>query len=95
MIFEVLFTPESEETFDAISQHLLSEWGMKIVLEFQAEVSARVKILSKSPFIYQVIDEALQIRKCPIHRNCSIIYRIMEKKVEVICFWDNRQESLF
>ena len=94
-MYEVVFTQAAEETYDAITDQLLEHWGINILLEFQALVSMKVKILLKSPFLYQIIDDDLKIRRCPIHRNCSLIYRVNEKKVEVICFWDNRQESIF
>jgi hypothetical protein len=34
-MFEVVFTPQSELTFDLIIEQLLNRWGIKKVLEFQ------------------------------------------------------------
>jgi len=95
MTYEVIFTPESEETFDLISEQLLENWGLKTVIKFQSLTSLFVEKISKDPFIFQVIEQNSNIRRCNIHANCSILYHINENKVEVICFWDNRQDPIF
>ncbi len=94
-MYEVVFTPESELTFEAISEQLLNRWGIKQAIEFQRLVENGINLISTNPFIFQIIEENHQVRKDYIHKNCSIIYRINELKIEVICFYDNRQEPLF
>ena len=81
--------------FDTISEQLLNRWGIKHVIEFQRLVENGINLIVSNPFIFQIIEENLQVRKGYIHKNCSIIYRINELKIEVICFYDNRQEPIF
>lgn len=95
MIYDVVFTAESEETFNLISDQLLEKFGLETLLKFQNLTSSSVQKISKNPFLYQVIEENNQIRKCLIHRNCSILFQIDQNKVYVICFWDNRQDPIF
>jgi plasmid stabilization system protein ParE len=95
MIYELAFTPEAEETFDLLIDQLLVRWGIKTVLKFQELTSICLDKISENPFLYQVIEENTEIRKCVVHTNCSILYRIFLNKVEIICFWDNRQDSVF
>ena len=95
MIWEVVFTPESEDTFDAICEQLMQSWGVKTVMEFQKLVDIGIHSISKNPFLYQLIEEKLQLRRLTIYKNCSILYRINIEKLEVICFYDNRQNPIF
>jgi plasmid stabilization system protein ParE len=95
MIYDVVFTPEAEDTFDLICEQLIQRWGITTLMEFQKLVDVGIKSIAKNPFLYQFIEKKLQLRKLTIHKNCSILYRINEHKVEVICFYDNRQDPMF
>lgn len=95
MIFDVRFTPEAEETFIAIIEQLQQRWGGRFVAKFKEKVKITIKTLSINPHLYQVAEDSTQIRKCVLHKNCSLLYKIYDDgTVLVICFWDNRQEPL-
>ena len=95
MIYEIKFTPEAEETYDAVSSQLRESWGDKVVLNLEKRVLKSLSVISKTPLIYPVIDEVTEVRKCVLHKNCSLLYKVFDTKVVIICFWDNRQESMF
>ncbi|WP_231425425.1 type II toxin-antitoxin system RelE/ParE family toxin [Pedobacter sp. Leaf250] len=95
MRYEVVFTPESEETFDLISDQLLENWGLKTVIKFQQLTSIYVEKIAINPFQFQVIEEMNNIRRCNIHANCAILYHIDNDRVQIVCFWDNRQNPIF
>ena len=95
MSFDVRFTPEAEETFSAVIDQLQQKWGDKFVTKFKEKVKLSVKNLSVNPYLYPVAEDNTQIRKCVLHKNCSLLYKIYDNgTVLVICFWDNRQEPL-
>jgi len=95
MIYEIRFTPEAEETYDAVTCQLRDRWGNKFVFKLEKILSDRLSTISMSPFIYPIIDDSSEVRKCVLHKNCSLLYRVFETKIVVICFWDNRQEPIF
>lgn len=95
MIYELVFTNEAEETFDLIVDQLLAHWGIETVLKFQELTSICLEKISQNPLLYQVVEEKMGIRRCVVHLNCSILYHISSTKVEIICFWDNRQSPVF
>ncbi|MEC3880973.1 type II toxin-antitoxin system RelE/ParE family toxin [Parapedobacter sp. 10938] len=95
MPYKLRFTPESEDTYDALSSQLMERWGERFVLKFERRVSKALDTLSKTPLLYPVAIEETQVRKCIVHKNCSILYKVDGRVVTVICFWDNRQEPLF
>ncbi len=95
MNFEVKFTPEAEETYDAVVTQLFDRWGEAFVKKFEARVSKAINIISSTPQMYPVIEDNTKIRRCVLHKNCSMLYKVSDRVVVVVCFWDNRQEPIF
>lgn len=95
MSYEVIFTPEAEDTYESIVAQLSERWGEKFVLEFENNLDEVLENLEKSPFMYPVYEEAIQIRRVVLHKNCSLLYKVISEVVLVVCFWDNRQDSAF
>ncbi|MDQ8003214.1 MAG: hypothetical protein REI64_00365 [Pedobacter sp.] len=94
MSFEVRFGIEAGITYEAVVAQLNKRWGEKFVLKFEGKVKRCIKILTSNPYLYPVFYEELQLRKCIIHKNCSILYKIDEQIVLVVAFWDNRQDPI-
>ena len=74
---------------------IIIELSLERLKGFHSPVENSIDLIGTNPFIFQIIEENLQVRKGYIHKNCSIIYRINKLKIEVICFYDNRQEPIF
>ncbi|MFN0293202.1 type II toxin-antitoxin system RelE/ParE family toxin [Pedobacter helvus] len=94
MSFALKFGSQAGITYQAITAQLYERWSEKVVLSFEGKVKKYLKILIKSPYLYQIIDDELQLRKCVVHKNCSILYKIYEHDVLIVCFWDNRQDAI-
>lgn len=95
MRFEIRFTPESGITYTAVVTQLQERWGEKIVLQFETKVKKSLRTISSNPYLYTVAHEALQLRKCILHKNCSMLYKIYDREVLIVAFWDNRQDPTF
>lgn len=94
MIFEVVFTKKANETFDAIRAQILIRWDEKVVAEFEKRTLKVIEIISQYPLVYRSIETDESIRKAFIHKNCSLFYKVKDRKIIVAFFWDNRQEPL-
>jgi plasmid stabilization system protein ParE len=94
MSFEIRFTPESEETFDAVISQLRDRWGEGFVNKFESKISKIINAISETPHLYPIFDENTEVRRCVLHKNCSLLYRVYGNTVLIVCFWDNRQEPL-
>lgn len=95
MNLEVKFTPEAEETFDLMILQIKNKWGESVVVNLENKILNSLSLISKNPFIHSVVFEQSEIRKCVLHKNCSMLYRVNNDIIEVICFWDNRQDPAF
>ena len=94
MSFEIKFTPEAEETYDAVVTQLRQRWGDRFVMKFEDRVLKCLDTISTTPYLYPVTDENIAIRKCLLHKNCSVLYKIYDHYILIICFWDNRQDPI-
>ena len=92
MSFEIRFTPEAEETYKAVVDQLLQRWGDRFVSKFETKVLKCLNIMTANPYLYPIIEENTEIRKCFLHKNCSMLYKIFDKSILILCFWDNRQD---
>ncbi|WP_295791358.1 type II toxin-antitoxin system RelE/ParE family toxin [Mucilaginibacter sp.] len=95
MTFELRFTPEAEETFDSLASQLQQRWGDTYVAKFEAKVFKALKTIAGAPFLYPVVEETTGIRKCILHKNCSMLYMVNNHDIVIAYFWDNRQDPLF
>lgn len=92
MSFEIKFSPKAETTFNDIIIQLEQRWGDKFVNKFKDKVSKSLDLIAQTPLIYPEAPENPTLRKCILHKNCSLLYRIYNNKIEIVYFWDNRQE---
>jgi plasmid stabilization system protein ParE len=92
--FEIRFAVEAEETYDSIVSQLRERWGDKFVIKLENKISQSLKLIAEEPFIYPEAQENTKVRKCILHKNCSLFYSVNIDYVEIIYFWDNRQDPL-
>ncbi len=93
--YKIIWSPKAEisllDTLEFIIEtHQSNSYAIKIV----DEIERVEKLLSKTPYIGHTIELSLNqtIYKFVIMNNYSLIYRIIEyQSIEIIYFWDNRQ----
>jgi plasmid stabilization system protein ParE len=95
MIYSVIYSPIALDTFDEITKQLNNRWGSKYVDEFEQRAIKVIETIRTSPFIFQSIESNENVRKGFIHKNCSIFYAVRETTIEILFFWDNRQDPIF
>jgi hypothetical protein len=86
MNFEIKFTPEAEETYVTVMEQLRQRWGDKFVLKLASRISKCLDVLASTPYLYPIIDETTGIRRCVLHKNCSMLYNIYDDASISPCF---------
>lgn len=94
MALPIRFSPESEETFEVVIHQLHERWGEKYVAKFKAKTTKSLNTIANNPYLYAVADPASDVRKCVLHNNCSVFYKIQDQYIMILYFWDNRQAPL-
>jgi plasmid stabilization system protein ParE len=97
MSFEIRFIPTAEKTYKTLVNQLQQRWGDRFVTKLDNKIEQSLNIISASPYIYQVADESTGTRKCVLHKNCSMFYKVYEdaRIIQIVWFWDNRQDPIF
>ena len=95
MPLEVIFSDEAHDTFDSIGEQMRIRWGDNGVNEFRKRAFKLVELISKSPFIAPSVNRIENIRKAFVHKNCSMFYLVGDNYIEILFFWDNRQDPIF
>lgn len=78
MSFELKFTIEAEETYESVVLQLRQRWGDHFVDKFEKKVLKCLKTINSTPLIYPIIEENNEIRKCLLHKNCSMLYKVYD-----------------
>lgn len=89
---DIFWTPTAKETYLYIIEYLEEVWGEKYVNKFIKDTEALLKLIVKYPAIYEVISDEVDVRRAIVHKNCSFLYREKSGNIELLVFWDNRQE---
>ena len=95
MKYTIIFSSEAIDTFESIKEQVRERWGNKTVVEFEKRTRQVLGVIETSPFVFQSIALNDNIRRGFIHRNCSMFYEVSETQIEILFFWDNRQEPIF
>ncbi|MBG6235580.1 plasmid stabilization system protein ParE [Pedobacter sp. CAN_A7] len=60
MTFEIRFTREAEETYNALSTQLEQRWGQRFVKKLEDRISQCLHTISTSPYIYPIVQETVK-----------------------------------
>ena len=94
MALEIVWSKKADRTFDGILEYLSSEWGENSTKVFVKKVYAFFDILVEFPKIGTVENREREIRGFPITRQVIIFYKVNEKTIILLDFFDTRQNPL-
>ncbi len=94
MVYLLKYSPVALDTFDEIAEQLRNRWGDKYVGEFKQRTVKVIETIRASPLIFQSIESNTNVRRGFIHKNCSVFYLVNETTIEILFFWDNRQDTM-
>lgn len=90
---KIVWTPVAVETYHSLVQYLALEWGDLSKTKFLNEVEWVVDLISQNPEMFKRSTRYKNIRIGYLSKQCSLIYRIKPDEIELLVFWDNRQDS--
>lgn len=95
MIYQVIYSDRAVETFDIIKEQVNSKWGQKHAEIFEQRILQIINLIKLSPFVFESVNKDYNLRRCVIHKNCSMFYEVNSFQIIIHFFWDNRQKPLF
>ncbi len=88
---EVIWSVKADESFDAIIEYLKTEWSFKEVEKFTKDVLVTVNSISIFPQMFAEFHDR-NIRKALINPNIYMLYKISNEHIELLTFWNNKQD---
>jgi plasmid stabilization system protein ParE len=89
------FSRQAKETYFAIQSQLNDRFGQVVLEKFERKTVKTLDSILQSPLMFKSITDNPNIRKGLIHKNCSVFYEVKEHEIEILFFWDNRQDPIF
>jgi plasmid stabilization system protein ParE len=93
MKLEIVFTPNAEDTFLSIVSFIQQKWGTRSAEKFIETTHKLLDTIAQQPYLFKAYLDK-DVRKGLITRQTSVVYRILHDRIEVLFFWDNRQEPI-
>lgn len=82
-------------TFESICVQIHERLGAKALSDFKKNTIKTLELISNSPFLYKETEFDPNIRQGLIKKLSSVFYEIKSDRIEILFFWDNRQEPMF
>jgi len=94
MTFEIRWSENARSSFRQVIDQIRDKWTDKEVSEFIQKTNRILEVISKSPLIYQST-QFPNVRRAVISKQTSVLYKVSGNYIEVLFFWDNRQDPIF
>jgi plasmid stabilization system protein ParE len=93
MALKARWTPEAEETFNAIIEYLENKWTENEVRSFVQKSQKVIGQIEKNPKQFRS-SGFHEIRIAFVTKHNSLLYRVNEQDgiIELYTFWDNRKD---
>jgi len=87
----IIWSDEARKTYDNTIDDLIDKWQIEIALDFEEKTNSLLDHL-KNYKKFCPPSKKKKIRKCVIHKNTSLIYKINKNNIELVTFIDNHTE---
>jgi plasmid stabilization system protein ParE len=94
MSHAIFWTDEAHETFDAIVLSIEDKWGIKQAGVFIKRVQHVSSLIADQPYLFRA-SHTKNLRQAIVSRQTSMFYEVNKTTINILFFWDNRQEPLF
>ena len=94
MKLEVFHTPHARSTLTAVYNYIENNFGGKEAEKFINKAEKTIDLIASQPYIFKASEIAENIRIGLINKQCSFFYKILENRIDLLFFWDNRQKPI-
>jgi len=89
---KISWTPEAKVSYFNILDYLQYKWGLTEVRKFVEKTDFVLSQICKTPNMFKK-SKSKDIRIGFISKQTSLFYRIKKNEIELLTFWDNRQDD--
>jgi plasmid stabilization system protein ParE len=92
MPYSIIWSPVARITYYQILDYLDEEWTLREIENFIDRTEQALTHISQNPLLYNY-SKTSDTYKCVLVKQVSLFYRLKAERVELLIFWDNRQDS--
>ncbi|MFI5136982.1 MAG: type II toxin-antitoxin system RelE/ParE family toxin [Sphingobacteriales bacterium] len=92
MSLQIFYTPRSKETLESVYNFIQNKFGINSADRFVARAETIVSLIAENPFMYKASSIDKNVRIALLSKQTSLFYRITDRSIHLLFFWDNRQE---
>ena len=85
----IVWSNKARTTYDTIINDLLVNWNPDIAEDFETKTNTLLDTLKKYKKLCP-LSKKKRLRKCVIHKNNSLSYKIKKDKIELVAFIYNK-----
>ena len=90
----IIWTEQAKISYEKIIDNLIEKWNTNIAFNFENLTNEILDKLKTNKKLCPSSKQS-QLRKCVIHENASLIYKISKQDIELITFIFNRSNHSF
>jgi plasmid stabilization system protein ParE len=87
----VVWNHRASNSFNSIIEYLEQEWGDSVTKNFVDRTYQIIEFLAEHPEMGPIENHEKQIRGFVITKHNTLFYRIEDKRIILLNFFDNRQ----
>ncbi|MFI5162982.1 MAG: type II toxin-antitoxin system RelE/ParE family toxin [Sphingobacteriales bacterium] len=91
MAYTIIWSPKARLTYYQILDYLDEKWTLREIENFIDRTEEALTHISQNPLLYQYSAQS-KVYRCVIVKQVSLFYKIKSDRVELLRFWDNRQD---
>ena len=90
MPYDIIWSPEAELSYARILDYLINTQGPRVLTNFMDRTEELTGYLKQNPLQY-IYSQKLNAYRAVVTKQVSLYYRIHSTQVELLVFWDTRQ----
>jgi plasmid stabilization system protein ParE len=90
---KVIWTLKALKTYFDVSDYLQNNWGDNVVRNFSLEVEKIIREIQVNPKMFEASKRYKKVRKGFVTQHNTLFYRVKSNVIELLIFWDNRQDD--
>src|ERR1700761_727458 len=88
--YNISWSPRAEITYVRILEYLDEKWTIKEIEAFIVRTEEVLKHITTNPLMYPY-SSLSDTHRCVVVKQVSLFYRLKSAEIEILVFWDNRQ----
>jgi plasmid stabilization system protein ParE len=89
--YPIIWSPTARLTYYNILEYLVENWTLKELEVFIDRTEEVISHIRENPSLYPYSGLS-DTHKCVLVKQVSLFYRVKSPVIELLVFWDNRQD---